>query len=91
MDKLQINFLKSVDVKLIITKCFCLILQYSTIYPSNSLGSIRCMYNFVDIHQIHNQIEDYDLVCQWKKNYMVFNVGVIGCSGSRFKDIYPFY
>ena len=69
VDKLQINFLKSVDVKTDNHKMllFDTSIQHA-IYPtSNSLGSIRCMYNFVDIHQIHNQIEDYDLVCQWKK------------------------
>jgi hypothetical protein len=38
------------------------------IYPTaNPQGSIRCMYNFLDTHQIHENLEDYHLIQKWKK------------------------
>ena len=37
------------------------------IHPTQNLnGSIRCMYNFLDINQIHEDIEDFHLVSKWK-------------------------
>ncbi len=68
IDKLQINFLKGIDIKTNNKK----MLLFDTsilhaIYPtSSSVGSIRCMFNFLDINQIHEQIEDYQLVSKWK-------------------------
>ena len=69
IDKININFAKSLDIKTDNNK----MLLFDTslvhaIYPTkNPLGSIRCMFNFLDEHQIHDEIEDYSLVCEWKK------------------------
>jgi hypothetical protein len=69
IDKININFAKSLDIKTDNNK----MLLFDTslvhaIYPTkNPLGSIRCMFNFLDEHQIHDKIEDYSLVCEWKK------------------------
>ena len=67
IDKFAINFSKSVDIKTDNKK----MLFFDTslvhaIYPTkNPIGSIRCMYNFLDINQIHEEIEDFHLVYKW--------------------------
>jgi hypothetical protein len=68
IDKISIQFTKSLDMKT--SNDNMLFFDTSiihAIHPTQNLnGSIRCMYNFLDINQIHEDIEDFHLVSKWK-------------------------